>query len=312
VEGNSCVAQATTNPFCLTFWGLNCRICVTGYFINNGICVSPNTNCLRSNATTKKCLSCYRSYFLANGQCLPVSPLCNGNTLDGSCIKCISGYTPKGNGCVTLISTNPFCLTFKVSDCVRCQNGYYLGPNSLCTRVNPLCRSYYMSSGICINCVYGSSRSNGSCFTWISLNPKCANFNNVTGSCLRCNAGYYLGTNKFCTQVNPLCRTYSMFSGKCYTCIIGYKLLNGSCIFNSQCAIFDNVTGNCLRCNNGYYIGPNKLCIQVNPLCKTYGTFTGCCYSCIIGYTLLNKTCIESNIFNPQCASFSNVTGDCL
>jgi hypothetical protein len=172
LSGINCVAQVTLNPFCLIFIGGRCINCVTGYFLNNGICLYPNNNCLTSNPTTKKCLSCYRSYFLTNGQCLPVSPLCNGNTLDGSCIKCFAGYTLKGSVCVTLISTNPFCLAFYGGSlCGKCQNGYYIGPNSQCTRVNPLCRTYYMSSGVCGACAYGALKSNGSCLPWIVINP---------------------------------------------------------------------------------------------------------------------------------------------
>jgi len=314
LSGKNCVARVTLDPFCMTFGSSLCTDCVTGYYLKNDTCIYPSYNCGTTNTSTGKCLSCHPQYFLLNQQCYAVNPLCNGFDLNGNCTKCFTGYTLNGSVCVTLISLNPFCFSFKGSACAICKYRYYINSNGICIGVNPLCNLYNKNTGFCLTCVSGYSQVNGSCLSWISLNPQCINFNKY-GNCIRCGAGYFIGSKYMCTAVNPLCNNYNMYTGNCNTCIVGYSMSNGNCLawslINPQCLSFNNTNGNCINCANGFFKGTKTICTKVNPLCGTYSMNSGKCYTCIAGYSMLNGSCFPWSLINPQCLSFDN-SGICL
>jgi hypothetical protein len=143
------------------------------------------------------------------------------------------------------------------------------------------------------------------CIAAAILNPNCISFNNTV--CTYCKDRYYIGTNGNCTLVSSICSTYDMFTGNCIQCIQGYSMQNGNCLskytLNPQCNSFDSDT-NCLNCSNGYFLGTNTFCTQVNILCGTYEMTSGICKTCINGYTLVSQTCFTTI---NNCASYTSV-----
>lgn len=71
----------------------------------------------------------------------------------------------------------------------------------------------------------------------------------------------------------------------------------------SNCASTDN-TGNCLACNNGYYLS-NQLCYFANPYCSI-SSVDGSCLSCSQG-NLVNNLCLV-----PTSCSQLDANGNCI
>lgn len=49
------------------------------------------------------------------------------------------------------------------------------------------------------------------------------------GNCMRCEKFFYISSLK-CVKVNPLCSGYNEFTGGCRACYAGFELKNESCV----------------------------------------------------------------------------------
>lgn len=116
-----------------------------------------------------------------------------------------------------------------------------------------------------------------------------------------------------------LCKTSNNVTGQCLSCYDGYTLVNANCIIPSQVVTNNTdpycikIQGSiCLQCANGYFLGSNGVCQQVNPLCKGYNQTSGACISCYTGYFLQGVTCvIPSAVSIPYC-TLLNAAGACI
>ena len=150
------------NPLCNTYDMSNgqCITCVQGYAIQNNTCLSftdINPQCL-SFDNSGVCLNCSSGYYIGiSSICSPVNPLCNAYDMsNGQCITCVQGYAIQNNTCLSFTDINPQCLQFDNNGvCLNCSSDYYIGPNSICISVSPLCNAYDMSNGLCITCIQG-------------------------------------------------------------------------------------------------------------------------------------------------------------
>lgn len=73
----------------------------------------------------------------------------------------------------------------------------------------------------------------------------------------------------------------------------------------SNCNLYDQDTGVCLRCSYRYWMRPNATCVQVSDQCQTWCETNGDCTSCYGGYALYNGQCILATqvVTPPPCNS---------
>lgn len=186
--------------------------------------------------------------------------------------------------CATYSTTSGLCLT--------CISGYYLRYGA-CLQLNPLCTSYDANWN-CLTCfsgyqVYGNTCvPNTYCLTWVG------------GVCTACQDRYYFGYNGICTLANPNCATFNPNNGYCITCVYGYTYASNTCYYNQYCITW--ATGTCTACQAGYYFGYNGICTLANPNCPTFNVLNGDCYTCIAGWQISGKTCIQ----NQFCATWNS------
>lgn len=140
---------------------------------------------------------------------------------------------------------------------------------------------------------------NGECYIQVNGgvsagDPNCRTY--LGNSCSSCYQGYYIANNGTCITSNTLCATITP-NGNCLSCYSGYQLYQGNCIITQisgsspNCASY--VNGICVRCSqSSYFLNGN--CIPVSPLCRTYDNYTGNCLSCYNGYYLQGSNCILS------------------
>ena len=55
-----------------------------------------------------------------------------------------------------------------------------------------------------------------------------------------------------------------------------------------NCNSIDSKTGACVKCSFGYYFDANRLCVQMNPNCKTFDEAKSLCTECYSGHDLVN------------------------
>jgi hypothetical protein len=83
--------------------------------------------------------------------------------------------------------------------------------------------------------------------------------------------------------------------------------VDNSSNLNPYCQTFLNST--CLNCSKGYYFDSNKICQQIDPLCKIFDYNNTICTSCYLGFTLVNGSCSVSDATSPSdpnCKSFDS------
>lgn len=60
----------------------------------------------------------------------------------------------------------------------------------------------------------------------------------------------------------------------------------------------------CTQCFVGYFIGGNGICLQVNPLCRTFSQANGACTTCYQGYEVNGVNCVPAQSKDKNCKKF--------
>lgn len=179
VKFNGCVSIPVA---CANFSVLAqaCQICVTAYFLNNGLCVQPygSANCLTWNFNTNLCDQCLPNYspvlnictlntiapiscpsgqYLVDKACFNLPPNCLALNSFYFCSQCALNYQVQAGSCVACNGTNP---TFP---CVSCPSGYFVSLSGSCQLINANCYSYNPQNGQCTSCNLGVNPVNGLC-----------------------------------------------------------------------------------------------------------------------------------------------------
>lgn len=221
----------------------------------------------------------------------------------GTCTRCVEGFTIDSatltcSKITVVVQQDPYCRTVSQNgSCIECYQQYYL-LNGKCVQANPLCSTSNSSNGQCLSCWGGYVLSGGNCV--ISNDPNCRVYSN--SACSECSNRYYVGSNGICVAVSTQCATYNNRTGECLTCYSGYTISNGQCVVvrqNLNCKTFrDNV---CIECSQTFYLdGSTGLCIAQNPSCQSVDS-NGRCTSCYKGYTLQNGGCFIPRNSDPYC-----------
>lgn len=59
----------------------------------------------------------------------------------------------------------------------------------------------------------------------------------------------------------------------------------------------------CTECSQGFIFNSLKLCVLINPLCKTFDKQTGACTSCYTGYVVKDTNCVvDTSLNESNCA----------
>jgi len=267
----------------------SCTACYPSFTLNNGVCStsSQDPNCQKLNGSV--CLQCSPKFYLdTSGKCKQTNSLCKTVDTNGACLSCYNGYVISGIACVVGGSSNSDvnCQTFENGLCKKCYSGFFANSKGVCVQKNPLCKTSDDSTGACLTCFPGYIVSSEKCIPGISAINSDLNCKSVdqTNLCNSCYSGYYLNSAKTCIKLDPLCKNYTTTFSQCGGCYDGYTLSNGICIISTQVTT-DNTDTNCIKyqgtvcltCANGYYHGPNGLCAQLNPLCKSSDMSNGAC-----------------------------------
>lgn len=112
---------------------------------------------------------------------------------------------------------------------------------------------------------------------------------------------------------------------RCTNCYTGYQIIDGKCYLQRAKVEEDWALGNplcaswvnkkCVKCSPQSYFNFDKVCVMVNPDCKTYMQSNGNCLSCFSGYELDKSggcTKSENDWKNkdPLCSKWDSI-GNC-
>lgn len=345
-----------TNPYCAKFENQLCILCSKGFYLSNGDCKQIDTFCKTFDVVAIACTECYPGYttspsgcvlanitgvadgcaqfnqsvcvkcskdyyFAANRSCLRASSLCKGfDSNNGNCLACFPGFKLNGGDCIVDDGSalNPFCQKFENGACSKCSNGYYFDSQLICQLIDPLCKKFDETKGVCLGCYMGFSLVNNNCLVPESLSTddlNCQKFDDA-GICVNCSKGYYFNVNKVCTQIDPKCKSFNVTSLLCTACYPGYALVNNNCevsVVQSQSSACAQWADDfCVKCVPRAYYDVNANCIMVSDSCKTFNTFNGHCTSCYPGNAVSTQgECLPSVDSPTSCAGTDAVSGLC-
>mgnify|MGYP002375392763 FL=1 len=114
-------------------------------------------------------------------------------------------------------------------------------------------------------------------------------------NCKQCMQGYYNAAPNICGAVSILCNTYDQNTGACLSCRAGYFLQSGSCVypamgFDSNCLSYD-ASAYCGTCKPGYYL-LNYICTKIDPNCVNFDSVGMQCLACGNGKTTKGSGCV--------------------
>lgn len=258
-----------------------CTSCFNGYALSGNTCVVSSSSSIDPFCKTFSgsiCIQCGDRYFKGqSGLCQQVNNLCNTwDSSNGNCLTCYPGYTLSNGQCSVSnnqnsnSNSNSNCAQYSSDQiCLKCSSGYYFNANGICTVINPLCATYNVINGQCLTCYNGYSLNLGSCVltTSSNLDSNCALFSN--NICINCSKGFIFNSQGACSLINPLCKTYNQISGACLTCYNGYSLSGNTCIVDTNyqavdpnCASY--VSGICVKCVTRSFMNSKGICQTVN------------------------------------------------
>lgn len=273
-----------------------CTKCAAGSYLKNGKCTQYNPNCKTADQNSGDCLSCYVGYSVQAGQCVLV-PLVPDNTAPSDLL----------------------CARWQGTVCQQCSASAYFS-NGVCTQVNPLCKTFDSTNGACTSCYAGYNLNNGDCAAAPQTQDNSAPADKLCAQwvgtvCQKCSVGSVFRQG-VCVQVDPQCKTYDNTTGACLSCYAGYYLSQGQCLVtpaapaaeptDKLCAQWNGTV--CVKCAQSAYFS-NGVCVASNPLCKTFDNNNGACLSCYYGYLLQSGNCVVADTSSPSdllCARWQN------
>lgn len=187
----------------------------------------------------------------------------------------------------------PNCIAWSLTSlqCTNCNSGFYLSLNSigsyLCSSLPRFCLRADIF-GSCLECLQGYIVYNQQCVDNSTIRF-CRVYNLTTFTCVECISGYQLNSNSRCIPTN--CQSINN-QGQCLSCLPSYILVGEICLIQiANCMTYNQNTGLCIRCGNGYTLSFNgRSCNGGDPFCNSYN-IGGVCIGCINGYYLNQGIC---------------------
>ena len=185
-------------------------------------------------------------------------------------------------------------MTLGSTACLNCAPGYYVS-GVTCLPCSSSCNTCSISAGNCTACGQGLILTHGQCLCSDSAcnvcntsSPNCAQCTytilGVFTQCASCQPGFYLiGTS--CTVCPSDCLTCGA-NGVCLTCPYTFQVILGSCACNNGQELWQSAD-QCKACTTLY---PNcETCVQ-----DTQVPLNVSCSTCLLGYYILNSSCVKS------------------
>ena len=266
-----------------------CLKCIDNYFLtDNGICTNEQ-NCQIGDKDTGLCLECKLGFYLDD-----ISKKCKLNEGNNdfifckkihlsSCIQCETNYfLGKDSKC----SNTQYCIESENGKCLECQENYFFSEDGKCTSIENCKMAHYFGNfcELCINNYY-INRTDHVCYDNTNKQDpfyKCA-VTDINGEfCTQCEEGYFLGSDFKCSDIEK-CKL-SDNESNCIECIEGYCLdiKKHACVDNDflddinikiyiACNRTNEEGTKCEKCLDGYTVGEDGYCIDVNHCEKKEG-----------------------------------------
>ncbi len=123
-----------------------------------------------------------------------------------------------------------------------------------------------------------------------NIDLNCAEFAGKV--CKKCSTGAAFDNFGRCVFLDPECKQYEQSSGICKACYIGYSLDSTfACIKSSVQDVRDALCAEwnediCIKCSFGAFFNSLGVCSQADSSCKAFNEVTGKCSSCYNGYSV--------------------------
>ena len=312
-----CKGSCDSSKYSLT-GGVLCDKCKDGYYSVEGICTQcsiGSPNCVQcsyeaspgSDQKIYTCLKCISEEY-------EISPI------DGKCRPCA-----KPDHCLKC-RFNP--VTHK-SECILCENGYYLS-NGLCYKCGNQPKS--VTGGSCYY-YYCPGASNHDQFSYCTCNSNYAlkppnncipcdgncndcRYEQNTAKCYGCISYYTLSPQNTCTHCPSNCLScyYDQNILKCSSCGVGFGISNGQCMScGDQCISceFSDNKAICKQCGGNYILTDKNICelLSIPDHCNSYqkkrfnNKAEVVCTGCSSYYVLdaVNNKCLDCPSYCTRC-----------
>lgn len=104
----------------------------------------------------------------------------------------------------------------------------------------------------------------------------------------------------------------NLYCEQCDQSNLYYQVGNGCVRFSGKACVSIDYLGNCINCQQGFYLSYGNTCMLVNYIvgCTSYGTDTATtvCRACASGYILTQNRCLQSV---PNCSQYIDGTNIC-
>ncbi|CAD8124855.1 unnamed protein product [Paramecium sonneborni] len=255
----------------------SCQQCNTNnnqIYLYNGICKSCTPPCLQCNQS--ECSQCPIAYYISSQNCQPCLSNCQICKSEIGCTLCLDSYYFDGINCNSCSNKFENCKTCTETQCLNCQNTFYLNTDYLCQKcLNPYCQSNCTQEQcqdcgegcikcnldkICYSCLTNYYLEQGSCKSCHQFCLKC-NYQ----ECLQCQTGYY-SEGKDCKKCISDCQICDKLN--CYQCPDKYYIKNQECK-KCQPNCLSCTENKCELCENDQFYPHENLCVKCQGQCLT-------------------------------------------
>ena len=215
-----CLPQEKEYILCKeTLDGKECDKCNdNAYLSEDGVCTFSNY-CSKAEKKTGYCIECINNYYLIYGDVCTKEKNCIKGDIDtGLCDLCEDNYylDLSDRKCKSNKDDDEFifCIIGNENECVKCENGFYLGEDKKCSSTNNCLES---DKGKCIDCSENY---------FLGLDSRCTLINhciysNLFNECLECEKNYYLNRkNQTCMKDEGIFKNCKLSNDKGDLCNI--------------------------------------------------------------------------------------------
>ncbi|CAG9329813.1 unnamed protein product [Blepharisma stoltei] len=315
--------SASSPPYC-TIVGENsdCAVCSANHYLDCAPCSDFLEHC-KECYSIDYCVECVDGYYENSNKCSSCSSkYLNCKTCNPTeCSKCNSGFAlDSDKKCVTWPTPN--CIYVVNGICKKCEDVYYPNSNScLSCSAFPNCKT--CNSSYCLQCLTGffqnGSSSCASCSSKIAYCLVC----DWASFCTQCDSTHFVTDIGKCANSGPdNCRVvYDSDLSRCSQCLEGYnwdqnqkicKACGDIMLHCAECKVGNIEDFKCEKCDTGYILDPNEVCIK-SPLINCKGGLDA--YHCNKCFNFNAGVCISAGnpIANCKMASVdSSYCVDCV
>ena len=282
---NNYYCSKSDNCLYVDIFSFICTICKKGYYLDTKdfTCKSNLENneykyCLK--VSDNECLQCENGYYLGEDQRCSFTKNCLESE-NGICLICSDNYyLDLYNQCINIEN----CIYSRIGECLECKdNYYYYNLNKTCVEWDENfknCKTTCSYDDECCECKnnYYINFTDYLCYDNTKEGPfyKCSFTDDLGEICDYCEDGYFIGSeDKKCSKIDNCKKSEN--ENKCLECDEHYclDLKKQMCISNNylvdennkiylNCNITNKEGTKCEQCLDGYEVGKEGYCIDIN------------------------------------------------